>query len=69
MARRVVSVARNLNPIARIVVRTRYLAEAEPLLSSGADRVVADELEGIVALFSEVLSDYRVSAEEILRYE
>jgi CPA2 family monovalent cation:H+ antiporter-2 len=69
MARRIVSVARNLNPIARIVVRTRYHSEAEPLLASGADRVVADELEGIVALFSEVLSDYRVSAEEILRYE
>jgi hypothetical protein len=31
--------------------------------------VVADELEGIVALFSEVLLDYRVSPEEILRYE
>jgi CPA2 family monovalent cation:H+ antiporter-2 len=69
MARRIVSVARNLNPIARIVVRTRYHSEAEPLLASGADRVVADELEGIVALFSEVLYDYRVSAEEILRYE
>jgi CPA2 family monovalent cation:H+ antiporter-2 len=69
MARRIVSVARNLNPIARIVVRTRYHSDAELLLAAGADRVVADELEGIVALFSEVLYDYRVSAEEILRYE
>jgi len=69
MARRIVSVARSLNPLARIVVRTRYHAEAEPLLAAGADRVVADELEGIVALFSEALHDYRVSAEEILRYE
>ncbi len=69
MARRIVSVARSLNPLARIVVRTRYHSEAEPLLASGADRVVADELEGIVALFSEALHDYRVPAEEILRYE
>jgi CPA2 family monovalent cation:H+ antiporter-2 len=69
MARRVVSIARSLNPLARIVVRTRHLSEAEPLRSAGADRVVGDELEGIVALFSEVLLDYRVSAEEILRYE
>jgi CPA2 family monovalent cation:H+ antiporter-2 len=30
---------------------------------------VANELEGIVALFTEVLHDYRVSADEILRYE
>jgi len=69
MARRIVSVARSLNPLARIVVRTRYHSEAEPLLLSGADRVVADDLEGIVALFTEALHDYRVNAEEILRYE
>ena len=69
MARRIVSVARSLNPLTRIVVRTRYHSEAELLLASGADRVVADELEGIVALFSEALHDYRVPAEEILRYE
>jgi hypothetical protein len=31
--------------------------------------VVADELEGIVASFSEVLQDYRVPAEEIQHYE
>ncbi len=69
MARRIVAVARSLNPLSRIVVRTRYHSEAEPLLQSGADCVVADELEGIIALFSEVLQDYRVPAEEILRYE
>ncbi len=69
MARRIVSVARSLNPLARVVVRTRYHSEAEPLLAIGADRVVADELEGIVALFSEALRDYRVPAEEIQRYE
>jgi CPA2 family monovalent cation:H+ antiporter-2 len=69
MARRIVSVARSLNPLARVVVRTRYQSEAESLIESGADRVVADELEGIVALFSEALHDYGVPAEEILRYE
>ncbi len=69
MARRIVSVARTLNPLTRVVVRTRYPSESEPLLASGADRVVANELEGIVALFTEVLHDYRVPADEILRYE
>jgi CPA2 family monovalent cation:H+ antiporter-2 len=69
MARRIVAVARSLNPIPRIIVRTRYPAEAEPLLASGADRVITDELESIVALFSDVLSDYRLAAEEILAYE
>jgi monovalent cation:H+ antiporter-2, CPA2 family len=69
MARRIVSVARNLNPLTRIVARTRYHSEAEPLLAAGADQVVSDELEGIVAIFSEILSDYRVPAAEILAYE
>jgi CPA2 family monovalent cation:H+ antiporter-2 len=69
IARRVVAVARSVSPFTRIVARTRYRSEAEPLLASGADRVVADELEGIVALFSEGLHDYRVPAEEIQRYE
>ncbi len=69
MARRIVSVARNLNPLTRIVVRTRYHSEAEPLLAAGADQVVSDELEGIVAVFAEILSDYRVPAAEILAYE
>ena len=69
IARRVVSVARSVSPFTRIVARTRHRSEAEPLLASGADRVVADELEGIVASFSEVLQDYRVPAEEIQHYE
>ena len=69
MARRVTAVARGLNPTARIVVRTRYLAEVERLREAGADRVVADELESIVALFSDVLRDYRIRAEEIEAHE
>ncbi|MGH9461446.1 MAG: cation:proton antiporter [Vicinamibacteria bacterium] len=68
-ARRIVAVARPLNPTMRIVVRARYHSDAKSLLDAGTDRVVTDELESIVALFSEVLSDYRIPAEEILRHE
>ena len=68
-ARRIVAVARPLNPTMRIVVRARYHSEAQSLVDAGADRVVTDELESIVALFSEVLNDYRIPAEEILRHE
>ena len=62
---RVAAVARPLNPTLRIVVRTRYIAEIEPLRAAGVDLVVAEELESIVQLFAEVLRGYRVAPEEI----
>jgi CPA2 family monovalent cation:H+ antiporter-2 len=69
MAHRTTSVARQLNPTMRIVVRTRYISDAEPLSEAGADVVIAEELESIVQLFGEVLRDYRIPAEQIENYE
>lgn len=69
MAHRITSVARQLNPTMRIVVRTRYIAEIEHLVEAGADTVIAEELESIVQLFGEVLRDYRIPPEEIEFYE
>ena len=69
MAHRTTSVARQLNPTMRIVVRTRYISDAEHLTEAGADLVIAEELESIVQLFGEVLRDYRIPAEEIDNYE
>ena len=69
MAHRTTSVARQLNPTMRIVVRTRYTADAEELSKAGADVVIAEELESIVQLFGEVLRDYRIPAEQIENYE
>jgi CPA2 family monovalent cation:H+ antiporter-2 len=62
---RVAAVARPLNPTLRIVARTRYTAEIEPLRAAGVDLVVAEELESIVQLFAEVLRGFRVAPEEI----
>jgi CPA2 family monovalent cation:H+ antiporter-2 len=64
-ARRIASVARTLNPTMRILVRTRYIAEVEPLTLVGADRVIAEELESIVQLFADVMRSYDLSAAEI----
>src|SRR5262249_59096150 len=58
MAHRIASVARLLNPTMRIVVRTRYIAEMEPLLTVGVDRVIAEELESVVQLFADVMLTY-----------
>ena len=69
MAHHIASVARIINPTMRIVVRTRYIAEVEPLLAIGVDRVIAEELESIVQLFVDVLRDYRISEEEINAHE
>ncbi|HMS09734.1 MAG TPA: cation:proton antiporter, partial [Pyrinomonadaceae bacterium] len=68
-AHKIISVARQLNPTLRIVVRTRYSADAEHLLEAGADEVVSEEFESIVQLFGEVLREYRVEAAEIDRFE
>jgi CPA2 family monovalent cation:H+ antiporter-2 len=69
MAHRTTSVARQLNPTMRIVVRTRYISDAGHLTEAGADVVIAEELESIVQLFGEVLRDYRIPANQIENYE
>ncbi len=68
-AHRITSVARQLNPTMRIVVRTRYTTDAEHLIESGADEVISEEFESVVQLFGEVLREYRIAAEEIDRLE
>ncbi len=68
-AHRITSVARQLNPTMRIVVRTRYTNDAEHLIESGADEVISEEFESVVQLFGEVLREYRIAAEEIDRLE
>jgi CPA2 family monovalent cation:H+ antiporter-2 len=69
MARRIAAVARIVNPTMRILVRTRYIAEVDPLVEVGTDRVVADELESVVQLFADVMRGYDLSAEEIEAHE
>jgi CPA2 family monovalent cation:H+ antiporter-2 len=66
---RVAAVARPLNPALRIVVRTRYMSEIDALRAAGADAVVAEELESIVALFAELVRDHGVSAEQVEAHE
>jgi CPA2 family monovalent cation:H+ antiporter-2 len=69
MAHRIASVARLVNPTMRIVVRTRYIAEMEPLTTAGADRVIAEELESVVQLFADVMRSYDLQPDEIERHE
>ena len=67
-AEHVVAVARSLAPSARIVARTRFQSEGAGLRKVGADAVIAEESEGIVQLFADVLRMYGAQPDDIERY-
>jgi monovalent cation:H+ antiporter-2, CPA2 family len=65
MARRVIGVARGINPTLHIVVRTQAERDVDPLIADGADEILVDELEIGVQLFTRVLTAYQVNPGEI----
>ena len=58
-------IARMINPSLQIVVRTRMIAEIEPLQEAGVSRVIPEELESIVQLVHGIMTDYQVDELEI----
>lgn len=58
-ARRMVQLARSLNPGIHIIVRTRYLKAIDELLQLGANEVVPEEFETSIEIFALVLRTYR----------
>jgi CPA2 family monovalent cation:H+ antiporter-2 len=68
-AHRIAAVARPIAPAARILVRTRYVGDIVPLTDAGANRVIAEEMESVVQLFSDVLRTYEIAPDEIERHE
>ncbi|MCP9494496.1 MAG: cation:proton antiporter [Pyrinomonadaceae bacterium MAG19_C2-C3] len=69
IAGRIASVARTLNSNLRVIIRTRYAADINSLAVTGANHVISEEQESIIKLFSEVLSDYDFTIQEIARHE
>ncbi|RNC85416.1 MAG: sodium:proton exchanger [Balneola sp.] len=65
---RIIKLAKYLNPTLQVIVRTRYLAQAEAMEIAGADTVVPEEMETTVRLFSNVMSAYMISEEEIQQH-
>ena len=63
--RRGVHVARDLNPTAQIVVRTRYTRSIDELMSLGATDVVVEEFEVSIELFAKALESYRIPINRI----
>ncbi len=64
-SRRVAAQVRQLRPNIHIIVRTRYIAEMEPLYKLGANDVVPEEFETSVEIFTRVLRTYMVPNEQI----
>ena len=65
--RRMVRVARDLNPKVYIIARTRYVVEIPELTRLGANVVIPEEFETSIEIFSRVLSHYNVARDEIER--
>ena len=64
-SRRIVATAHALNPAAHIIARTRHLAEVEPLYRVGANEVIPEEFETSVEIFTRVLMEYLIPADQI----
>jgi CPA2 family monovalent cation:H+ antiporter-2 len=65
--RRMVRVARALNPRVHIIARTRYVVEIPELTGLGANVVIPEEFETSIEIFARVLTHYQVPRGEIDR--
>ncbi|PYO28832.1 MAG: hypothetical protein DMD73_04290 [Gemmatimonadetes bacterium] len=65
--RRMVRVARGLNPRIYIIARTRYVVEMPELTRLGADVVIPEEFETSIEIFARVLAHYGVPRGDIDR--
>ncbi len=63
--RRIVVQARQMRPSIHLIVRTRYVAEMEPLFQLGVNDVVPEEFETSVEIFSRVLRTYLIPHDQI----
>jgi monovalent cation:H+ antiporter-2, CPA2 family len=66
--RRVVEIARKLNPLVHIIARTRSFHETTQLYSLGASEVIPEEFETSVEIFARVLVKYQVTRDLINQF-
>lgn len=63
--RRIITLARNLNPDAYLISRTRFVNEVRPLYSLGANEVIPEEFETSIEIFTLVLEKYLIPRDNI----
>ncbi|MFQ3574378.1 MAG: TrkA C-terminal domain-containing protein, partial [Thermodesulfovibrionales bacterium] len=66
--RKTVQIARNERKDIHILVRTRFVAEVDELITLGANEVIPEEFETSVEIFSRVLHHYHVPLNVIHEY-
>lgn len=66
--RKIVAVAKRMNPDVYILARTRYLREMKALHEMGADEVIPEEYETSVEIFVRLLKKYLVPEDDIDRF-
>ena len=65
-ARRIVQLAKSLNPSIHVIVRTRYLKELEELHRLGASEIIPEEFETSIEISALVLQTFQVPNNVIL---
>ena len=65
-ARRVVQLAKSLNPSIHVIVRTRYLKELEELHKLGASEIIPEEFETSIEISTLVLQSFQIPNHVIL---
>lgn len=65
--RKIVQIAKILNPKIHIIVRTRLITEMEELKNLGANEVIPEEFETSLEIFARVLHHYGVPRNKILQ--
>ena len=66
--RRIIEIARRLNPMLYIIARTRFVQEMKHLYELGANEVVPEEFETSVEIFTRVLGKYLIPRDEIEKF-
>lgn len=64
--RRIVQIAKTLNPSIHVIVRTRYLKEFEELHELGVDEIVPEEFETSIEISTLVLQSFQLPKQIIL---
>ena len=65
-ARRIVQLAKSLNPSIHVIVRTRYLKELEELHKLGANEIIPEEFETSIEISTLVLQSFQIPDNVIL---
>jgi CPA2 family monovalent cation:H+ antiporter-2 len=66
--RRIIEIARRLNPMLYIIARTRFVQEMKHLYELGANEVIPEEFETSVEIFTRVLGKYLIPRDEIEKF-